>query len=387
MDNENRGETTVPEQLDKAEPTLRIQRQGDTVELHFSGDWSIPYDPPNRLDVATSPAPSRVVALPVGLTEWGSSLLVVLEGVREQCAQAQVPLDTKAMPEGVRRLLALAAAVPEREGARRTSRKTSFISSLGENTIQRSTDFRDGLHFVGECTIAFGRLLIGKARVRRCDVLEMIYAAGPQALGIITVISVLVGMIVAFMGAVQLQMFGAEIYVADMVSLGMTREMGALMTGIIIAGRTGAAYAAQLGTMQVNEEIDALKTCGFSPIEFLVLPRLIALILMTPLLTIYANILGIIGGAIIGVTMLDIGVVQYWNQTVASMGIDDAASGIVKSIIFGILVAVAGCMRGIQCGRNASAVGDAATRAVVSGIVYIIVADAALSITFMIIGF
>ncbi len=155
----------------------------------------------------------------------------------------------------------------------------------------------------------------------------------------------------------------------------MASDMGAIMTAIIMAGRTGAAFAAQIGTMQVNEEVDALKTFGFSPMDFLVLPRMIALILMMPLLCVYANLLGMLGGGLIGVGLLHISVVQYVNETLHGVALMDFVIGIAKSVIFGILVAVSGCLRGMQCGRSASAVGQAATSAVVTGIVFIIVTD------------
>ena len=173
----------------------------------------------------------------------------------------------------------------------------------------------------------------------------------------------------------QLVQFGAQIYVADLVGIAMAREMGALMTAIIMSGRTGAAFAAQLGTMQVNEEIDALSTFGLSPMDFLVLPRMIALILMMPLLTIYSDLMGILGGAVVGMGMLKLSAVEYINQTVNGVGLTDFAVGIFKSSVFGVLVAISGCMRGIQCGRSASAVGLAATSAVVTAIVFLVVTD------------
>ena len=193
-----------------------------------------------------------------------------------------------------------------------------------------------------------------------------------MALPIVGIINVLLGVILAFMGAVQLQQFGAQIYVADLVALGQTREIAPMMTGIVMAGRTGAAYAAQLGTMQVNEEIDALKTFGFSPMDFLVLPRMLALAIMFPLLVLYADALGIFGGYLIGVGVLELSTMEYIEQTRHAIGISDIALGIFKGGVFGILVAVTGCMHGMQSGRSASAVGDATTKAVVSGIIAIV---------------
>jgi phospholipid/cholesterol/gamma-HCH transport system permease protein len=181
-------------------------------------------------------------------------------------------------------------------------------------------------------------------------------------------------------------MFGAQIYVANLVGVGMAREMGAMMTGIIMAGRTGAAFAAQIGTMQVNEEIDALQTMGISPMDFLVMPRMIALIVMMPLLCLYANLMGILGGMFVGMTMLDISFAQYLEQTRSAIDMTDFSLGLVKSVVFGIIVAMSGCLRGIQCGRSSTAVGNAATSAVVTGIVLIVIFDSLLTVIYSILG-
>ena len=242
------------------------------------------------------------------------------------------------------------------------------------------------VRFIGEAAISLARFPAGRARYRPAELWLIVQDCGPQALGIVTTISVLVGAILAFVGAIQLKMFGAEIYVANLVGLGMVIEMGALMTGIILAGRTGAAFAAQLGTMQVNEEIDALQTLGIPPMDYLVLPRMIALAIMTPLLVVYADILGILGGSIIGILVLDIPPTLFFNQTFEMMSLWFCAQGVIKGTTFGALVALAGCMRGMQCGRSASAVGDAATSAVVTGIVMIVLADAAWTCIFMYVG-
>ena len=190
----------------------------------------------------------------------------------------------------------------------------------------------------------------------------------------------LVGLILAFVGSVQLALFGAQLYIADLVGLGMTREMGGLMTAVIMSGRTGAAYAAQLGTMQVNNEIDALETMGFDPMEFLVLPRVLALIFIMPLLCLYADLMGIIGGALVTVNFFEVSLVEYLQRTVNAIHLPDLTIGVFKCAVFGILIALSGCMRGMQCGRSASDVGDAATSAVVTGIVFIVVADSLMTI-------
>ena len=255
-----------------------------------------------------------------------------------------------------------------------------MLAEVGKTVLHGLKDAKGLVYFVGEAILAVVALLRGKARFRPVDMVLCIQEAGPSALPIVTLISLLVGLILAFVGAVQLSMFGAQIYIADLVGLGTVREMGALMTAVIMSGRTGAAYAAQLGTMNVNSEIDALKTMGISPVEFLVLPRILALVLMMPLLALYADLMGIIGGALVTVSAFDVSLIQYYNETRRAVHLHDFGIGIGKSLVFAMLIAVAGCMRGMQCGRSASAVGDAATAAVVNSIVYIVVADSLITL-------
>lgn len=321
-----------------------------------------------------------------GISEWDSGLLAFLLNVIKICDRRNVRMDRDALLPGVRRLLTLATAVPEQQGTRGSAQRRSLLVRIGDRAIGAAVEGRNILEFIGSAAIAFVKLIAGRARFRRRDLMLAIQECGAQALPIVTLISFLIGLILAFVGAVQLEQFGAQIYVADLVGIAMVREFAAVMTGIIMAGRTGAAYAAELGTMTVNEEVDALKTLGFSPMEFLVLPRMIALALMMPLLVLYANLVGILGGLVIGVGMLDLSPTLYWNQTQNALGFDDLAIGLAKSVVFGILVALAGCLRGIQCGRSSAAVGVAATSAVVTGIVAIIVADALFAVLTHIVG-
>jgi phospholipid/cholesterol/gamma-HCH transport system permease protein len=276
--------------------------------------------------------------------------------------------------------------VPERTREDQEPGRLPLLAWVGDRAIGAWRQNVEMTAFLGEAAVACGRLLTGRARFRRTDLFTIMRDCGSRALPIVSLISVLVGLILAFVGAVQLQMFGAEIYVASLVGIATVRVMGAIMTGIIMAGRTGAAFAAQLGTMQVNEEIDALKTMGFSPFEFLVLPRLLALSLMMPLLCLYADLMGILGGLFVGVFMLDLNVMEYVNMTQASVRLKDFWVGLFHSCVFGVLVALAGCLRGMQCGRSASAVGDAATSAVVSGIVSIVVATGIITLLCNVLG-
>ena len=213
-----------------------------------------------------------------------------------------------------------------------------------------------------------------------------IQEAGPEAVPIVGLITFLIGAIFAFVGVMQLSNFGAGIYTADLVAVAMVREMAPIMTAILMAGRTGAAYAAQLGTMKVNEEIDALSTLGINPIDFLVLPRVFALILMMPFLTMYASLMGIIGGLAVAVTMLDVTPLQYMVQTNAAVGMNTLLGGLFKSIVYGALVALAGTQQGMACGNSAMAVGQATTKAVVMGIVLIVVSASILTVIYINLG-
>lgn len=364
---------------------------GDTLLLHLSGSWKAA---DNRAAATAflsgmkgKSGWRRLVIQDDGITAWDSTLLTFLRAVSGCAHAAGTEPDHSALPEGVRRLLSLAGPVTGCGEPRPLAPRRSWLAQLGERVQKGGHDFGISIRFLGELTQAFGAMLRGRARFRRTDFLTVLQECGPDALPIVSLISLLVGMILAFLGAVQLRLFGAEIYIADAVAVGMVREMGALMTGILMAGRTGAAFAAHLGSMQVNEEVDALRTMGFSPMEFLVLPRAMALILMMPLLSIYANVVGILGGALVGILMLDLTPAQYFHQTISAINLNDVASGLIKSSVFGVLVAVSGCLQGIHCGRSASAVGEAATAAVVNAIVYIVVADSIISILYMITGF
>jgi phospholipid/cholesterol/gamma-HCH transport system permease protein len=362
----------------------------DALRVRLSGTWTTAARRPSadeverRLESATRPR--RLVFDTESLADWDSGLLTFLLHVIVAADRRGVDVDREGLPEGVRRLLALATAVPERRDTGGAPVRPSMLARIGTGALATARDTSAMLAFLGEVTQAFLRLLVGRARYRRSDLLLILQEVGAQALPIVSLISFLVGVILAYVGAVQLRQFGAQIYVADLVGIGMTREMGAMMAAVIMAGRTGAAFAAQLGTMQVNEEIDALTTLGISPIEFLVLPRMLALAIMMPLLCLYADLLGLLGGMAVGVGLLDLGVVEYYVRTAGAISVEDCVAGLIKASVFGVLVAVAGCLRGIQCGRSSAAVGAATTSAVVTGIVLIIVSDALTTVLFDILG-
>jgi phospholipid/cholesterol/gamma-HCH transport system permease protein len=369
---------------DQAQCEINVNRKGHVLEAAIIGDWILGAEPPALEGILTQGDDGKdikqVVFSTNDLGRWDSLLMTELLRLLDAGAKRDIHIDTTTLPEGIQGLLDLIHAVPERAGARRQATQASWLEVIGQGGLRLSSDTRALVAFIGETALGVLALMRGKARFRPVDLWTNIQDCGPSALPIVTLISLLVGLILAFVGAVQLALFGAQIYIADLVGLGMTREMGGLMAAIIMAGRTGAAYAAQLGTMQVNSEIDALKTMGFEPMEFLVLPRMLALILIMPLLCIYADLLGIVGGALVTVSFFDVSLVEYLNRTADAIHLLDFSIGIAKCAVFGVLIALAGCMRGMQCGRSASAVGDAATAAVVTAIVFIVVADSLMTV-------
>src|SRR5208337_2868614 len=373
----------------RAEMTME-QPSADTLKVILSGHWQLGGELPGADKVQQRlegrPGVSNLVFDTQELAHWDSGLLIFLINLGALCSQQKILLNSDGLPPGAQRLLALASAVPEKKDARKAEGRVSFLTSLGNQTVDFFRSAGEMLEFLGDTVIAVMSLLRGKAQYRRSDLGLIMQACSAQALPIVSLICFLVGLILAFIGAIQLQLFGAQIYVADLVGIAMVRLMAAIMTGIVMAGRTGGAFAAQLGTMQVNQEIDALKTLGISPMEFLVLPRMLALALMMPLLCLYANIMGILGGMAVGVGMLDIGFIQYYNETAKAVNLWNLGIGLFSGLVFGVIVALAGCMRGMQCGRSASAAGDAATSAVVTAIVGIILSTAVITVLCNILG-
>ena len=365
------------------EPAIAMEMEGNSLKLYIEGEWCIGKAIPDFVeeDADKFLSCTQLCLIAKNLSKWDSMLMLFVLQCHRWCLRHEINLNVEKMPVAVARLLKVATAVmpykmPEGSASDRRAGR------LGLSRLQGLfEDVLEFLAFVGELIQAIFRFLMGRARLRSVDTRYFIEQVGPRGLGIITLISVLVGMILAYLGAVQLRQFGAQIYVADLVSIGMTREMGALMTGIILSGRTGAAYASQLGAMQVNEEIDAIKILGMSGMEFLILPRMFALVFIMPLVCVYSDVMGMLGGAITAIGM-DISWTQYLQETKAAVSLVDFLTGIIKSIFFAILIGIAGCQAGLNCGRDSAAVGAATTTAVVRAIVYLIVADAAFNILF-----
>lgn len=362
----------------------------NTLLVILKGDWKAGNNPPSyrevQREIGAFPRIKRLEFGTSGLRKWDSGFLTFLMHVIDFYSKSNIAVEKEGLPKGVQKLLSMAAAVPERKGTRKGTGKTSFFERAGNSAIAFWRSEMGTLSFIGDATIAFSNFIRKKAKFRRSDLFLIMQECGAQALPIVSLISFLVGLILAFVGAIQLKMFGAQIYVANLVGFAMVRVLGAVMTGIIMAGRTGASFAAQLGTMGVNEEIDALKTLGLSPMEFLVLPRMLALFLMMPLLSLYADLVGTLGGFAVGVGLLDLSALEYYNQTKQAVRLNDIWIGLFHSAVFGIIIAITACMKGMQSGRSASAVGDATTSAVVTSIVSIVVATAIITVICNVLG-
>ena len=364
---------------DSSPPQFEHRLENGTLVLTFAGDWLIGQTPikPSEaralLSAASGAQPRRVAYETGALADWDTGLITVLAAIEQTASKLGIENDISNLPNDVQSLLKLAFAVKEREGARRRAHSAGLLESVGLRAQKFAESARELMAFMGELLLSFRRLVAGKATFRSSAAWLAIQEAGAEALPIVGLISFLIGMIFAFVGVMQLADFGAGIYTANLVGIAMVREMAPIMTAIIMAGRTGAAYAAEIGTMKVNEEIDALSTLGIDPIDFLVLPRIIALTLVMPFLTMYASLMGIAGGMFVGLSMLDTTIVQYFNQTVSSLNLTTLFGGLFKSLVYGSLVALAGTQQGMACGDSAMAVGQATTTAVVSGIVLIVI--------------
>jgi phospholipid/cholesterol/gamma-HCH transport system permease protein len=379
---------TPPQTPDAA--SLEVAVSGEKALAAFSGAWITGGHPPGRdaaLALLAKVPPGRALAFDTSaLTAWDSLFLSYCRLLMAEAAARGMAVDPSGLPQGARGLLELAAKVPEREGAARHESRPPLLERMGDAVLSAAETGLDLLDFLGDVTLAFGRFLSGRAVFDRQAFWGLIQRVGVEALPIVSLISLLVGLILAFVGAIQLRQFGAQIYVATIVGIAMVRVMGAIMTGVIMAGRTGAAFAAELGTMQVNEEIDALTTFGVSPVEYLVLPRILALMVMMPLLCVYSGLMGVMGGFIVGVFMLDINPLQYIHTTMNSVPLSNFWIGLTHSVAFGAIIAMAGCHRGMRCGRSAQAVGLATTSAVVTSIINIIVATAIITVACEVIG-
>lgn len=357
---------------------VAVRREGDVLVLALAGDWQLPDAPPRFGPLADRPKAIALRAVDfdvTGLGRWDSSILTFLRQAERHCVAHDLELREDNLPGAVTRLLALARAVPEQEvDAGATT--PSFTSRLGARGVAALDALMASIAFTGAVAEGVDGLVRRRVRPRWRDFWRVVQVNSSGALPIVTLIAFLVGVIIAFLGAVVLRRFGADYYVSYLVGYGMLREMAALMTGIIMAGRTGAGFAAELGSMKITEEIDALRTLGISPIDHLVLPRVLGLFVTMPLLTLYAAFVGILGGLLVSISMLDVTSTQFVGGLLSAVTLSDGLLGLFKGTVFGLIIGLAGCMKGLGAGSDAGAVGRAATAAVVLGITLIIGANA-----------
>lgn len=360
-------------------PEWVLEHCGPETELRLAGDWiacrtgvrSLA-DARRTVDEAAA-STLRIDCAHLG--QWDSALVAFLRMVRERArAENRIRIDDTAVPQAARQLLALASTAATSNS--RMAVHTSMAVRVGQSFLGAWSEIALATALIGESALRAAVALAGRARTRAVDVLQLSGEAGAGALLIVAICNGLVGAILAFVGAVQFRRFGAGIYVADLVGIAVVREMAAVMTAIVMAGRTGGAYAAHIATMQGNEEIDALKTFGIPPFDFLVLPRVLALVTMMPLLYLYGCAVGLLGGYVVGIATLDVTSSAFLVELQDAVAGRQFAIGLVKSIAFGALVALAGCHIGLRAGRSAAAVGRAATSAVVAGIIGVIALDA-----------
>ncbi|MFA7157814.1 MAG: ABC transporter permease [Kiritimatiellia bacterium] len=357
------------------------------LRLKIGGAWKIAGGLPAAEDVIAQaksrPGLNKILFEADSSFKWDSGFLVFLLVLSRACRSANISISGEALPADAWKLIqssARAHAGPVRAA------KESRLEALGGKALRFIAGARDLLEFLGEITLASCRLITGRSMFRRSDFFYIVQTCGVDALLLVSMISLLVGVIFAFVGAIQLTMFGAQIYIAHIVGIAMVRVMGAVMAGILMAGRTGASFAAELGIMQTNEEIDALRTLGVPPVDFLVIPRMLALIIMMPLLTLYADLLGILGGMAICTGMFEISPMEYWEHTLQAVKLSNLWIGLINSIVFGVIIAVAGCYQGMKCERSAAGVGTATTSAVVSAITGIVIATAVITFICQILG-
>ena len=370
----------LKQKIDNLVNMTEIKTEGNSIICVFEGvlAGAQPIDiPPGELNN------KKIKLVGKNITSWNTDFVVNLFNVLKYVPKEDITYSQ--LPEGMERLLRLAFQTPFKE-QEDSSAKNSFLECIGEWGIQFCRAVKKGSIFIHQCFSSWRRQLTGKAVYRSKDFWLILSDCGPKSILIVSLISFMVGLILAFVGAIQLKTFGAQIYVASLVTIGMTRIMGAVMTGIIMAGRTGASYAATIGTMQVNEELDALQTMGISCTDFLVLPRINALLLSMPILVLLADFMGILGGCFVCVAFWDIPLGEYIKFTLNSFYLKHFLVGVFHGVVFGYIIALCGCYFGVNCGRNADSVGAATTHAVVYSIVWMIVMTGLLTVLFQGLG-
>jgi len=325
--------------------------------------------------------PRRLSVDLAGVDYLDSAGALALIELQNRASALSIPVDLLNVSEKDHGLLSLIdREVLQRPPLRPEVVQSPILETLGELARKQFRDFQEIMSFVGELITALVYCLAHPRVVRWADVMFYMKRAGADGLPIVALISLLLGLIMAFMSSLQLKQFGANIYVANLVTIAMVRELGPIMTAIIVAGRSGSAFAAEIGTMIVNDEVNALITMGFDPTRFLAVPKVLATMIVVPILTVYSDFFAILGGLIVGVTGLDLTAFTYIQQTKSSISIFDFVTSLIKAVVFAVLISGIGCQRGFQVRGGAEGVGMSTTSAVVSAIFLIVVFDSAFAI-------
>ncbi|MEM0965187.1 MAG: MlaE family lipid ABC transporter permease subunit [Verrucomicrobiota bacterium] len=373
--------------LQDSPPVYSVEDSETALRIRLSGSFTIQGSQPDLPDISNQISTGRSVIVDGSSIElWDSALILHLKRLRNLVTQKSGVVRLEGFSSSVEALLDRAGENAGGTDLVTETDKEGPIVRLGDWGLTNWKGFSSFCVFLGEMAQSLSRFVRRKAIYQSADFLALLWETTGRAIGIVFLISFLTGLIMAFVGAMQLVQFGADVFIADLVALAMFREMGAMMTGIIIAGRTGSAFAAQIGSMKANDELNALQTMGVSPFDFIVLPRFLALVLMMPILAFLANLSGVFGGLLVATGFFDLTTVQYLDRTSNSLGWGSFLSGTVKSVFFGGIIALTGCYRGMAAGSSAESVGQAATSAVVTSIIWIIIADALFAVVFSIFG-
>jgi phospholipid/cholesterol/gamma-HCH transport system permease protein len=367
----------------------RLSPESGTLTLIVTGRWDS--DTTGKWwhrgqQILAESKPRRLVIDASGVSYCDGAGLAFLVALQQLQARSGGDVAIQGLQEEFRRLLDIYGRISTEPPPGRRVEALSIIEHVGKAAVGLWHDFRGLLTFVGELAVTLVVAVRHPAVVRWRDAWLVAEQAGANGLPIIALIGLLLGLILAFQSAMPMRRFGADIFVANLIGISMLRELGPLMTAIILAGRSGSAFAAELGTMKVTEEIDALVTMGLEPVRFLVLPRVLAAVTVTPLLTVFANLFGLIGGAVV-MGSLGFPLVTFINQILSAVTVGDFLRGLIKSFVYGMVVAAIGCLRGLEAKTGASAVGQSTTSAVVSGIVLIAIVDGVFAVVFYALGF
>lgn len=368
---------------------VELEETGDTLVIRLMGAWILDRKAPS-FEAFVKQGDLRddldeILLETKNLEDWDSSLLVFLNQARGWATDRSIHFNCDCLPDGLGRLmLQTQSAVDSRTEAKDPEGQPAFAEEVGRYTLKYWEDCSIFASFLGDIVLSLLRLVVGRARMRWVDCFRAMQDTGPMALPITGLISFLIGVTLAFQAADLLEDFGSEYYTPAFVGLAMVREMGPIMTAIVLAGRTGAAFASTIGSMKVAEEIDALRTMGVPPVDYLVLPRVLGLSIMTPLMVIYSNALGIFGGMLVSLIKLNMPVQTYTQEIFLNIDATDIVSGLLKSSVFGMIIAYSGCLRGMNCDTSSTGVGRATTSAVVTSLLLIIIFNSIFAVIYSI---